>query len=658
MPNPNTTQIKLRSNAKNSSATNPKKVKAKEGKVDKRAKKTAAIESDSDDDDDDDEDIEVVGTTKSNTVINPKRKLNETTNQTTGLRTLKAKNPSGNFKKVDDESRHRRRCKRFGEELRSRTPDRNNLSRYKNKHTTRFTFKITIPSTNKPEETLISIFSEFFQELKKLDDKLVILPWKTNDRSNETISKEANLPTSIKQIRGYLNRFYIGKNQNQIITTYPGVQIGYDRQFSEIRSDLQYWLNAGNHGLYERMLQVENSSEIGWLLYSTKAMDAGALVDEIAELVGIQVGLRWKIIDVGAKGKLPEAQRVHALNVDVDSNYRWEAQKKLSAYFGRAMKNQEEYPNGIRLRFVKSKRDALNSVEKSKIERLRARQKSFLSNILSTDTWDIVQLDYATDDNSPTLRQMIMSLTTKNDNIPLFHCVDLDWRGDGYTFQYSPQVRSEAECAVHTLYPLLTYHFPDQDIDDHFTTEILEKSQTLEYDKEKGVVIDKELGNQLDIIEDDNLLGFTFDLNSDVQLEGNEEIKRPSTQNFNKYFPNDSDSVSTFAKQFNESDNTFRPITPSRPSARRIQRSLQDMSPTTSVTSTVTMDTIHTMQSSIKQLSNNVLDNNRKFDLIMEKLGIKQGGQGSPLGAKDGTPNPSNSTAGRAEKTSSGEVLE
>jgi hypothetical protein len=41
------------------------------------------------------------------------------------------------------------------------------------------------------------------------------------------------------------------------------------------------------------------SSEIGWFLYSTKEMDAGALVVEIEDLVGIKVGLRWKIIDVG-----------------------------------------------------------------------------------------------------------------------------------------------------------------------------------------------------------------------------------------------------------------------------------------------------------------------------------------------------------------------
>jgi hypothetical protein len=49
------------------------------------------------------------------------------------------------------------------------------------------------------------------------------------------------------------------------------------------------------------------------------------------------------------------------------------------------------------------------------------------------------------------LRQMIISLTTKDTDIPLFHCVDLDWKGEGYTFQYSPQVKTEAEYAVYTF---------------------------------------------------------------------------------------------------------------------------------------------------------------------------------------------------------------
>jgi hypothetical protein len=127
-------------------------------------------------------------------------------------------------------------------------------------------------------------------------------------------------------------------------------------------------------------------------------------------------------------GKLPKLQRIQALNVEFDTSNQWDAQKKLLTYFGRAMQNLEDYPDGIRLKSVKSKWDAINSMEKGKTEHLRARQKSFLNNIQSSDTWDIVQLDYSSHENTPTLQQMIMSLTTIDGNIPLFHCIDLDWK--------------------------------------------------------------------------------------------------------------------------------------------------------------------------------------------------------------------------------------
>jgi hypothetical protein len=83
---------------------------------------------------------------------------------------------------------------------------------------------------------------------------------------------------------------------------------------------MQPWLQDGEHVLFYKMLQVEDSLEIGCFLYSTKEMDTGALVDEIEDLMGLQVGLRWKIIDVGMKGKLPESQRIRALlNIEVNT---------------------------------------------------------------------------------------------------------------------------------------------------------------------------------------------------------------------------------------------------------------------------------------------------------------------------------------------------
>jgi hypothetical protein len=614
------------------------------------------VHSEQDDSDDNSDDDEVV-ITQTITNDTPKRKLNDTSSvDITTTKTFKV-NPSNTFKVVNHESKNRRLCKRFGDELRSRTPDRNNLSSQKFTFTTRLTFRITLPSTKKPEESLVNIFSEFFHELKKIDEHSVIAPWRDVDKGKGNISKDSELPTSIKTLRTYLHKFYIGKKDNQPLTTYPSIHIGHNKRIPEIREELQFWLNAGKHGLFVKMLQVESSSEIGWLLYSTKAMDAGALVDEISELIGLQVGLRWKIIDTGAKGKLPEEQRIQALNVEVDTSHRWDAQKKLATYYGRAMKNLTDYPNGIRLRFVKSKRDAINTVEKGKIERLRARQKAFLANIQSSVTWDIVQLDYSSHENTPTLRQMIMSLTTIDGKIPLFHCVDLDWRGDGYTFQYSPQVKIEAECAIHTLLPLLQHHFPDVEVDDHFTSEVVERCSTFKFDAKTGTIVDEELGDHLAIIDDDNLLGFTFDIDATATpTKAHEEEARPSHPNVNKYFPTDNDSVSTFARNY-DNDNTFQPITPSRTQARRLQRSLHDASSTTSATSTVTMETMQTFESKLSSLSHHVLDNNRKFDLIMAKLGIKElGGQGSPPDNEDCTPAAGHSKAGRDTSSSSGNV--
>jgi hypothetical protein len=63
-------------------------------------------------------------------------------------------------------------------------------------------------------------------------------------------------------------------------------------------------------------------------------------------------------------------------------------------YFRRNIKNPDSYPNGIRLHFVKNKRDGINSIEKSKIEKLQARQKAFfLMNMVAPIWWITIEGD-------------------------------------------------------------------------------------------------------------------------------------------------------------------------------------------------------------------------------------------------------------------------
>ena len=267
---------------------------------------------------------------------------------------------------------------------------------------TQVTLRLRLPASENPEETLGTIMQEFVKELRQVDDASAVLPWKAHDTKSKRITSSDNMPTSAANLRKYLMKFYVGK-PNKEANIYPGVFIGHNSCFDDLREGLQDWMDSGNHAMFYMMLQAEESSEVGWLLYTTRKMDAGAMADEIVDLVGIKVGLRWKVIDIGVKGKIPDSQKVNALIVEVETKYQWEAQQKLTQYFGRARKDIREYPNGVRVRFVKNRKDALNAMETGKLDRLRPRQQLFLSKIQCHETWSILQLDYSSAAGTPTL---------------------------------------------------------------------------------------------------------------------------------------------------------------------------------------------------------------------------------------------------------------
>ena len=517
------------------------------------------------------------------------------------------------YKRVNTKSNNRRTCNRLNDESVS-TPERNN--RWTHQFKTRVTLRLKVPATEKPEETLCSIMGEFVQELRKIDNSSAMLPWVSSETRLKRITNSNEVPSSISKLRKYLKKFYVGK-PNQETTIYPGIYIGHNKEFTEIREAMQDWLESGNHAMFYMMLQAEDSSEVGWFLYTTREMDAGAMADEIADLVGIKVGLRWKVIDIGVKGKIPEAQKVNALIVEVESKYRWEAQQKLTNYFGRARKDICEYPNGVRIRFVKSRKDALNASEKGKLDRLRARQQLFLSKIQTHETWSILQLDYSSAAGVPTLRQMIMGLTVGEEDIPLFHSVDLDWRGVGYVFQFSPELKAQAECTIHTLLPLLQHHFPHSGIEANFTQETIQRCQSMRYDEETGTVIDPEVEESIRALEEDALPGFTLDMSLLTQQSTD---KRPEAARTG--FPTDLDSVSTLGKGGRKPSNVSIVATSTIATASAQTRSTPrgDDSSIISTTSAITIETIQTIENRLETLQSQVEKTDSRFNELMDFL--------------------------------------
>ena len=164
------------------------------------------------------------------------------------------------------------------------------------------------------------------------------------------------------------------------------------------------------------------------------------------------------------KPKVPKNKRVFALIVESEKKERHRAQRELLKYLGPTTgKHVSQFPNGIRLRFVKCIGDAISTHESGKLAKLRERQKNFLTSILTTKNQDMINLDSLERGNTLTLRQAIMSLESRQfKDTSIFHAVDLDWKGDGYIFQYSPKLKEEAESTIHVLLPYLEGVFPDE----------------------------------------------------------------------------------------------------------------------------------------------------------------------------------------------------
>ena len=103
------------------------------------------------------------------------------------------------------------------------------------------------------------------------------------------------------------------------------------------------------------------------------------------------------------------------------------------------------------------------------MDKLRGRQKNFLEHVSSSTVDDIISLDYSKDPGEiPTLRQMIMELRSTSTNHPLFHFVDMDWRMEGYIFQYSPHLKDEVETTLYTLLPHLQHYHPQAEAESNF----------------------------------------------------------------------------------------------------------------------------------------------------------------------------------------------
>lgn len=514
-------------------------------------------------------------------------------------------------KRVNRFSTNRRQKKRNNLD-RDATPERSNRNVKVFNHKSRVCLKLTLPSSTNVVHTIHNTLKEYLNALGVSDNDAEILPWYGRHAMKENLSAGNRVPKELSALKIYLNKFYIPKEAEKGCTIYPKIYIGHNKQLKDIFYDLEEWKEEGNNGIYRNMVQAENVEDVGWLLWSTREFDAGALADEMNEIFGFEVGLRWKNINQGIRN-IPDEKQVKALIVELDSTKKREQAKEIAQFYNRRNTNSDTLPNGVRMRFVKSIRDCINRVDEAKIAKLRGKQKRFTETVCNTYCFDIEQIDYAgqnnDDDESYTLRQMIMNLKHSTKNVPLFINVDLDWKEEGHVFQYAPEFRQEAETTISTLIPIMRHLYPEQDTDEFFTDEARERCLGLAVNPNTGLVEDADA--ELYDIEDDDMAGFTFNFDPSAAAE----LMRPRVA-----MPYDEDDVSTLRSHH----------TPKR--RRRInmiditdeENSVPSQNSNQSNSSSITAQTIKTLENDMAILRTEMLqqaqENQKRIDDKLDKL--------------------------------------
>jgi hypothetical protein len=117
---------------------------------------------------------------------------------------------------------------------------------------------------------LSSFLLPWFEKCKEIDPDFVLYPWKEEDHKGPNrlpvITTAAAIPKIYSAARKYFNNL---KEMYEGGPQHLNVWIGFQMPQSELRANLQSWLTHTQAGIYDPVLQIENTSLVGWLMFLT-----------------------------------------------------------------------------------------------------------------------------------------------------------------------------------------------------------------------------------------------------------------------------------------------------------------------------------------------------------------------------------------------------
>ncbi len=285
-------------------------------------------------------------------------------------------------------------------------------------HIHRYDVRLTIkkPKSDDEEEGMvIKALQRFLDIMLQADPHTIIPPYFELDRTDTSISdvcKEflvTNLD-SFASVKRYFSRLSPRNETTGFV--YCSAILAQNKPFKEVVEKIVGSIRNQDIGVWPKASDHESSTDVGWLLYSTRQQDEERLSALLSNLTGETLGVKWKPIRTteGFTKRDPSAVIVCALHIEGPSDRAHEIRLKLAKWYS---SSSTSFPDGTKMRLIPPFHTIISSDSKIKFGTLVARQEALNHRLAYSTTTEFatnLTLDKPEPKSGISLRQILMNI--------------------------------------------------------------------------------------------------------------------------------------------------------------------------------------------------------------------------------------------------------
>jgi hypothetical protein len=351
-----------------------------------------------------------------------------------------------------------------------------------------------------PKGHVLMRLSEFLSSVFEADDTACFYVVNNRDRETDSLAITANNYRSVLDERPSLPfwRKYFFWLMPRLRSGWRKVffLMGHHETLEDIRADSEaewhekFWC-------YEKVLQYDNTVEVGWAFRSHRNVNFEALAREVTRWCGFPVGVCWK-------GVMPydRHRKHHAVHFEVmgeNAMADWLALCRLY----RAQK-KGGWPQEMNFRFVPTL-DNTNPEAQATVHDMRIRQRIFNDGVSHWYTTDFADVDRYEKRLGGTLREYLAAIpSSTRPGLKLLLGVNQARNTTelAYWVTALPQLHMEAFTVMHGLLPFMRYQEQPRKkkaFNKMFHPKVVKRAKGTEWDPEIGVVVSYETSHLSDM---------------------------------------------------------------------------------------------------------------------------------------------------------------